>query len=103
MLAQKFARAGLANSWRGLSSSLTEIRRMIMVDFGIGALPLHVAQEDERAGRIRQVPPYDALPMVNIYLITNPARRQSNAEAAFLSMLTDELARTGLDERTYGA
>lgn len=97
------ARAGLANSWRGLSSSLTEIRRMIMADFGIGALPLHVAQEDERAGRIRQVPPYDALPMVNIYLITNPARRQSNAEAAFLSMLTDELARTGLDERTYGA
>lgn len=100
-IARLRARAGLANSWRGVSSSLNEIRRMIMANVGIGALPVHVAEEDERAGRIRQVPPYDALPMVNIYIVTNPSRRQSNAEAAFLHACEAELAAIGIEERTY--
>ncbi|HBZ43803.1 MAG TPA: LysR family transcriptional regulator [Maritimibacter sp.] len=101
-ISQLRARAGLANSWRGVSSSLNEIRRMIMANVGIGALPIHVAEEDERGGHIRQVPPYDELPMVNIYLVTNPARRQSDAEAAFLSTCEAELGAIGIEERTYG-
>ena len=95
-------RAGLANSWRGVSSSLNEIRRMIMANVGIGALPLHVAKLDVAVGHIRQLPPYDELPMVNIYLITNPARRRSDAEAAFLTACEAELTAIDIEERTYG-
>jgi DNA-binding transcriptional LysR family regulator len=96
------ARAGLANSWRGVSSNLTEIRRLIMANIGIGALPLHVAERDVLAGYVRQLPPFDDLPQVSIYLITNPARRQSEAEAAFLTACKTELAKISLEERTYG-
>jgi DNA-binding transcriptional LysR family regulator len=97
------ARAGLANTWRGVSSSLNEIRRMIMANVGIGALPIHVAEQDVVAGNIRQLPPYDDLPLVNIYLITNPTRRQSDAEAIFLSNCEAELAEIPIESRTYGA
>ena len=96
-------RLGLANSWRGVSSSLNEIRRMIMANIGIGALPIHVAELDVAAGHIRQLPPYDELPMVNIYLITNPARRKSNAETAFLTACEAEINAIDIEERTYGA
>lgn len=95
-------RLGLASSWRGVSSSLNEIRRLIMANVGIGALPLHVAQQDVDAGKIRQLPPYDNLPMVNINLISNPARRQSDAEAEFLSACIAELNAIDIEERTYG-
>lgn len=96
------ARLGLAKGWRGESSSLNEIRRLIMANVGIGALPIHVAQQDVEAGNLRQLPPYDNLPMVDIYLITNPARRQSEVEAEFLDACLAELNRIDLDERTYG-
>ena len=94
---------GLANNRRGSSSSLNEIRRMIMANIGIGALPLHVAQQDVGAGHLRQLPPYDDLPLVNIYLISNPARRQSDAEATFLSACMAELSAIDIVERTYAA
>lgn len=96
-------RLRLARSWRGVSSSLNEIRRMIMANIGIGALPLHVAKQDVEAGRLRQLPPYDDLPLVNIYLISNPTRRLSVAEATFLSACAEELSAINITERTYGA
>lgn len=95
------ARAKLATGWRGVSSNLHELRRMIIADIGIGALPLHVAQRDVDLGRLRQIPPYDELPLVNIYLLTNPARRLSDAEAAFLAALEAALTATSLEDRTY--
>lgn len=94
---------GLANTWRGVSSSLNEIRRMIMANIGIGALPLHVAQRDVEAGRLRQLPPFDDLPQVDIYLLSNPGRRQSDAESTFLAACRKSLAATDLAERTYRA
>lgn len=96
------ARLGLATSWRGVSSSLNEIRRLILANVGIGALPLHVAKQDVESGKLRQLPPYDELPMVNIYLITNPMRRQSDAEAEFLSACQSELNAIDIEYRTYG-
>ncbi|WP_127113316.1 LysR family transcriptional regulator [Shimia sediminis] len=96
-------RLGLASNWRGVSSSLNEIRRMIMANIGIGALPVHVAKQDVDAKRLRQLPPYTDLPMVNIYLISNPDRRLSNAEATFLSTCVAELSAIDILERTYGA
>ncbi len=95
------ARAKIAAGWRGLSSNLHELRRMIVANVGIGALPLHVARRDVDLGRLRQLPPYDELPLVNIYLLTNPARRLSEAEAAFLSVCDEALAEADIEERTY--
>lgn len=96
------SRLNLSRNWRGVSSSLNEIRRLIMANVGIGALPLHVAQQDVAAGHIRQLPPYNALPLVSIYLISNPERRYSEVEIAFLSAIEAELSTIGISERTYG-
>ncbi|KFE34520.1 LysR family transcriptional regulator [Thioclava atlantica] len=95
------ARAKLAPGWRGVSSNLHELRRMIVAGVGIGALPLHVAKRDVDSGRLRQLPPYDDLPMVNIYLLTNPLRKQSDAEAAFLDACHEAMRQTDLETRTY--
>jgi len=95
------ARAKINTGWRGLSSNLHELRRMIVAGVGIGALPLHVARRDVDLGRLRQLPPYDDLPLVNIYLLTNPARRLSDAEAAFLAACDDALTEAKLEDRTY--
>ena len=74
-----------------------------VLDAGSGALPLRMVGQDVAAGNIRQLPPYDDLPVVNIYLITNPARRQSDAEAAFLSACEAGISAIGIEGRTYGA
>ncbi|MEZ5722159.1 MAG: LysR family transcriptional regulator [Paracoccaceae bacterium] len=95
------ARARIATGWRGVSSNLHELRRMIVANVGIGALPLHVARRDVDLGRLRQLPPYDGLPVVNIYLLTNPTRRLSEAEAAFLAACDDALTEATVEERTY--
>lgn len=96
------SRLNLSRNWRGVSSSLNEIRRLIMANVGIGALPLHVAQQDVSAGRLRQLPPYGELPQVSIYLVSNPARRYSEAEIIFLSMIETEISKFEISERTYG-
>lgn len=95
------ARAKITTGWRGVSSNLHELRRMIVANIGIGALPLHVARRDVDLNRLRQLPPYDNLPLVNIYLLTNPNRRMSDAEAAFLSECERAIAHIDLDQRTY--
>lgn len=95
------ARAKIATGWSGVSFNLHELRRMIIANIGIGALPIHVAKADVEAGRLRQLPPFDALPLVNIYLLTNPRRRLSEAETTFLSMCNDVMATVDLDTRTY--
>jgi DNA-binding transcriptional LysR family regulator len=95
-------RLKLSPQWRGVSSSLNEIRRMIMAGIGIGALPIHVAGQDVAAGRIRQLPPYSDLPCVGIHLISNPARRFTEAEAAFLAMVKSTLSAISIKDRTYG-
>jgi DNA-binding transcriptional LysR family regulator len=96
------ARLKLSRQWRGVSSSLNEIRRMIVTNIGIGALPLHVARQDVAAGRIRQLPPYRNLPCVSIHLISNPARRFTEAESAFLAAVDAEVMTVAIEDRTYG-
>ncbi len=97
------ARLKLSRQWRGVSSSLNEIRRMIMSNIGLGALPVHVARKDVEAGNLRQLPPYTDLPQVSIYLLSNPARRHTDAERALLAALKTGLETTGIEQRTYGA
>ncbi|MFD2856195.1 LysR family transcriptional regulator [Seohaeicola zhoushanensis] len=94
-------RAGLAAGLHGVSSSLPEVRRMIVANIGIGALPVHVARKDVRLGELWQVPPYSNLPRVDIHLLTNPRRSLPPHEVAFLAMIDEMLARVSIDERTY--
>ncbi|MBD3626003.1 MAG: LysR family transcriptional regulator [Rhodobacteraceae bacterium] len=96
------ARLKLSPHWRGVSSSLNEIRRMIVTGIGIGALPVHVAQQDVASGQIRQLPPYQGLPLISIYLISNPARKYTEAEAAFLSAIEEDIMTIDIEGRTYG-
>ncbi len=88
---------------KGLSSNLPEVRRMIVANIGIGALPVHVARKDMELGNLWQVPPYSDLPVIDIHMLTNPKRSMNRAETALLKMLHAELEAVPLTERTYSA
>lgn len=92
---------GMKPGLKGISSNLPEVRRMIISNIGIGALPVHVAQKDVQLGQLWQLPPYDDLPAVDIHLLVNPRRTMNRAEAVLLAMLEDELNSVPLTERTY--
>ncbi len=94
-------KAKLAPGLRGISSNLTEVRRMIIANVGVGALPMHVAGRDVNAGLLRQLPPYGKLPSVSIYIITNPRRKYSPPETAILEMFRELLESEPLSARTY--
>ncbi|WP_137930036.1 LysR family transcriptional regulator [Mesorhizobium comanense] len=87
----------------GVSSSLEEVRRMIVAGLGIGPLPLHVARRDVTDGILWRLPPYDAPPAIDIFLLTNPDKAMNRAEKALLSGLQALIAETPLDERIYDA
>lgn len=93
--------AGMNKRLKGISSNLPEVRRMIISNIGIGALPVHIAQQDVREGRLWQLPPYSALPAVDIFLLTNPKRTLNKAEAILLDLLQATLKQVPLMERTY--
>ncbi len=95
------ARAGLAPELKGVSPNLTEVRRMIATNIGIGALPVHVARQDVENGRLWQLPPYDDLAAVDIYSVANPKRSLTPPETAFLDALDEMIDRVPLTERTY--
>lgn len=86
---------------RGVSSNLPEVRRMIIANIGIGALPVHVAERDVKLGQLRQLPPYKHLPAVDIYLLTNPRRKMSPPEAALLALYVSLIETAPLSHRTY--
>lgn len=94
-------KAGMRPGLKGISSSLPEVRRMIMSNLGIGALPVHVAEKDVQLGNLWQLPPYSGLPVVDIHLLTNPRRTLNRAEMVLLTMLETELNAVPLAERTY--
>lgn len=87
----------------GVSSSLEEVRRMILAGLGIGPLPLHVARRDVADGLLWPLPPYAALPAIDIYLLTNAEKVLNRAERALIGTLTDLIEQTPFDDRTYGA
>lgn len=92
---------GMKPGLKGVSSSLPEVRRMIISNIGIGALPVHVAHRDVKQGLLWQLPPYTDLPTIDIHLATNPKRTMNRAETILLDMLGTELSQTPLSERTY--
>ncbi len=96
------SRLGMRPEPKGLSSNLPEVRRMIVANLGIGALPVHVARKDVQSGLLWQVPPYKSLPAVDIHLLTNARRSMNRAEKAMIEMLDAEMNAVPLLERTYG-
>jgi DNA-binding transcriptional LysR family regulator len=85
----------------GVSSSLEEVRRMIVAGLGIGPLPLHVARRDVADGTLWRLPPYDAPPAIDIFLLVNPDKTMNRAEKALLSELQTLIAATPLEDRIY--
>ncbi|MCR4268712.1 LysR family transcriptional regulator [Nitratireductor sp. ZSWI3] len=85
----------------GVSSSLEEVRRMILAGLGIGPLPLHVARRDVADGLLWRLPPYDDPPRIDIYMLTNPEKALNRAEKALIAGLQKLIADTPLDERVY--
>ncbi|MBZ9920314.1 LysR family transcriptional regulator [Mesorhizobium sp. BR1-1-12] len=85
----------------GVSSSLEEVRRMIVAGLGIGPLPLHVARRDVADGALWRLPPYDAPPAIDIFLLVNPDKAMNRAEKALLSGLQALIAETPLEDRIY--
>jgi DNA-binding transcriptional LysR family regulator len=96
-------RLGLDQHIVGQSSNLEEVRRMIVCGLGIGALPLHVAEPERAAGQLWRLPPFEAPPAVDIFLVSNPAKRLNRAERLVLERLQAAIAQTPLAQRTYGA
>ena len=97
------ALAGLDARIVGISSSLEEVRRMIVAGLGIGPLPLHVAQRDVGTGQLWRLPPYDDPPPIDIFLVWNPNANLNRAEAGLLELLHKRIAATPLQQRTYAA
>jgi DNA-binding transcriptional LysR family regulator len=94
-------RLGMRADPKGISSNLPEVRRMIVSNIGIGALPVHVALKDVQLGLLWQLPPYKSLPAVDIHMLTNARRSMNQAEKALLEMLSVEIESVPLADRTY--
>lgn len=95
------ARAQLDENVVGISSSLEEVRRMIVAGLGIGPLPLHVARRDVEDGLLWRLPPYRDPPQVDIYLVSNRQTPLNRAETEFLRLFNERIDRTPFSSRVY--
>ncbi|MFA5123062.1 LysR family transcriptional regulator [Zavarzinia sp.] len=85
----------------GVSPFLETIRRMAIAGLGIAPFPVHAMADDVRLGLLRQLPPYEGLPVIDHFLVTHPGRRPTRVETVFLDELDAELLRLPLPARTY--
>lgn len=95
------AQMGLDDTIRATSPHLEEVRRLIIDGVGIGPLPIHAVARDVADGLLWQLPPYEALPAIDIYLVTNPTAQLNRAESGFIDLLRDKVANLPLEARTY--
>jgi DNA-binding transcriptional LysR family regulator len=95
------AKAGLADRLGGVSSSLQEVRRMIIAGLGIGPLPIHAVRRDVAEGLLWRLPPFEFPPAVDIYVVTNPKARLNRAEAAFVERVRQCLDGVPMEDRVY--
>ncbi|SPA18368.1 LysR family transcriptional regulator [Cupriavidus taiwanensis] len=81
------------------SASLDEIRRLVFAGYGIGCLPEHIVADDVTQQRLWRLPPEEGVADIDLYLLWNPERRQTPAEAAFITHFRHYVARYSLMER----
>lgn len=74
---------------RAVSSHVEEVLRLIAANVGIGMAPVHLARAAVRAGRLWQLPPYDNLPVTDVFRIINPNAMLNPAEQRFLAHVED--------------
>lgn len=101
-VSQLRSKAKIKYKLSGISASLHEVRRMIIAGLGIGPLPIHVAQKDVDDGRLMQLPPFEELPSIDIYTVSNPNARLNRAEVSFVEQLKQDIESASLLDRTYG-
>lgn len=95
------AEAHLNDRVVGTSAHLEEVRRMIISGLGIGPLPIHVVRRDLEDGQLWQLPPYENMRKIDVYVVWNPKAELNRAEQAFLDILIDRIDTTDITERTY--
>lgn len=95
-------REGFAGRILGSSSNLEEVRRMIVCGMGIGPLPDHIAAPDVAAGLLWELPPYDGVAPVDIFVVWNASARLTPAEMAFRESLLDKVKGTPVKDRLPG-
>ncbi|MEZ5880879.1 MAG: LysR family transcriptional regulator [Nitratireductor sp.] len=76
-----------ADPFAGVSNNTEELLRLIVAGFGIGPIPIHVAEREVRDGVLWRLPPYENTMAVDVYLITNPDVRPNRSEQTFISKL----------------
>ncbi|OKH90146.1 LysR family transcriptional regulator [Thalassospira sp. TSL5-1] len=86
------AREGMKGKVIATSPHLEEVRRLINAGLGIGPLPIHVVKSARDRGVLWQLPPYEAPPAIDIYLVTNPRMSLGRAERFFIDNLTSRLS-----------
>jgi len=96
-------RAGLSADVVGTSHNLEEVRRMIVAGFGIGPLPVHVAEPDCAAGRLWRLPPHDDTPRADIYAVTQQEAARSRIGEALWRAFSEQAQKRPPEERVYGA
>lgn len=95
------AQAALGQKITGVSSQLEEVRRMITAGLGIGPLPVHVAARDVRDGLLWQVPPFEDLPPIDVFLVWSERATKNRAEQILLKALLQAIETTPIEERSY--
>lgn len=74
------------------SSSLEEVRRLVIAGFGLGCLPTHVVADDVERGLLWRLPPDEGIADVDIHLLWNREQKLSRAEGVFIECLLERLA-----------
>ncbi|MDD2841994.1 MAG: LysR family transcriptional regulator [Tolumonas sp.] len=78
---------GLWGDLIAVSPNDEEVRRLIMAGVGFGVLTVFGATPYVQRGDLWQLPPYDELPVVDIYLVSNTHQLLSQAETLFMQQL----------------
>lgn len=92
---ESVARLGLAGRFRdrliATSPNDEELMRLIEAGIGFGPLVLPMAEIHAAAGRLWRLPPYDNLPRVRNFLVTNPKTVLSSSEQRFVELIEERL------------
>lgn len=101
-LASLRLRAGMRPELGGLSHNIEEVRRMILAGFGIGPLPIHVAEAQGAMSGLWRLPPYDNTPRAEVYFTTRSAQIRSRIESELHRAMAEQAARRPPERRVYG-
>ena len=74
---------------------------MIVSGLGVGPLPIHVAERDVQDGQLWQVPPYEDLPPIDVYLVWSEGATKNRAEQILLDRLIAAIDETPIEQRSY--